>query len=154
MGGGARVFRSEWLCRHPNPIAKSLISPYFGSSHGIFFDFFSFFFLFSSFFFFLFCSSLREIGQLGRGIALHSTRINTLLFDRRGIRLFSGDGAGVVNVWRCNGDPAVSNVIAYFARYLFSPFARPLTTYLFFNVTLFFFRSILGRGFISCHQKN
>ena len=62
-------------------------------------------FLFS-FFSLFFYSSLREIGQLGRGVALHSSRINTLLFDRRGIRLFSGDGAGVVNVWRCNGDPA------------------------------------------------
>ena len=48
----------------------------------------------------------REIGQLGRGVALHSSRINTLIFDRRGIRLFTGDGVGVVNVWRCNGDPA------------------------------------------------
>ena len=48
----------------------------------------------------------REIGQLGRGVALHSSRINALIFDRRGIRLFTGDGAGVVNVWRCNGDPA------------------------------------------------
>ena len=51
-------------------------------------------------------TSAREIGQLGRGVALHSSRINTLMFDRRGIRLFTGDGAGVVNVWRCNGDPA------------------------------------------------
>ena len=151
MGGGARVFRSEWLCRHPNPIAKSLISPYFGSSHGIFFYFFSFFFLLSSFFFFLFCSSLREIGQLGRGIALHSTRINTLLFDRRGIRLFSGDGAGVVNVWRCNGDPAVSNVILC-SIFIFS-FCTTFDNLSVFQY-LFFFHSILGRGFISCHQKN
>jgi WD40 repeat protein len=50
--------------------------------------------------------STREIGSLGRGVALHSSRINVLVFDRRGIRLFTGDGAGVVNVWRCNGDPA------------------------------------------------
>ena len=28
-----------------------------------------------------------------------------MVFDRRGIRLFTGDGVGVVNVWRCNGAP-------------------------------------------------
>ncbi len=50
--------------------------------------------------------SSREIGLLGRGMALHSSHINCLVFDKRGIRLFTGDGAGVVNVWRCNGDPS------------------------------------------------
>ena len=42
----------------------------------------------------------RELGNLGRNLQLHKSRINALLFDRRGIRLFTGDGDGVVNVWR------------------------------------------------------
>jgi WD40 repeat protein len=41
--------------------------------------------------------SSREIGNLGRNLQLHKSRINALLFDKRGIRLFTGDGAGVVS---------------------------------------------------------
>ena len=50
----------------------------------------------------------RELGKLGRGVP-HASRINALVFDKRGIRLFSGDGPGVVNVWRCNGAPEDTN---------------------------------------------
>ena len=51
-------------------------------------------------------ASRKCLGILGRGRKAHAAAVNCLLFDRSGGRLFSGDAAGVINVWRCYGDPA------------------------------------------------
>jgi jouberin len=34
----------------------------------------------------------------------HKTRVNCVMFDKRGLKMFSADALGIVVVWRCHGD--------------------------------------------------
>lgn len=46
----------------------------------------------------------RELGLLG-GTILHDRYVNAITMDKRTARIYTGDGEGVVVVWKRNGDP-------------------------------------------------
>mmetsp|Transcript_14175 Transcript_14175/g.25165 ORF Transcript_14175/g.25165 Transcript_14175/m.25165 type:complete len:551 (+) Transcript_14175:3-1655(+) len=59
------------------------------------------------------CSSGELLGKLDRGNAHHKSHINTLCFTNDGNRLISGDGNGIINIWRLETGRQPSNPDAW-----------------------------------------
>ncbi|GBG28087.1 Jouberin [Hondaea fermentalgiana] len=59
------------------------------------------------------CSTGTLLGKLDRGRAHHKARVNALCFTNDGNRIISGDGDGVVNVWRLETGRQAANPDAW-----------------------------------------